>query len=66
MQSFKLGHRLQIELSSNEPMGDEHSNLLPPDSFHLPSGRTTCHEIFRDAQHRSYLLLPVIPAAASA
>jgi hypothetical protein len=36
--------------------------LLPPDSYHRPSGRATTHKIFRDARHPSHLLPPVIPA----
>jgi predicted acyl esterase len=58
---FKQGHRLQLELACNEPFAEEHATLLPPDSYHLPSGRATCHKIFRDAVHQSHLLLPVIP-----
>ena len=59
---FKAGHRIQLELMCNEPFADGFSQLLPPDSYHLPSGRATTHKIFRDAAHQSYLLLPVIPA----
>ncbi len=60
--NFKVGHKLQLELSCNEPMGgDAHASLLPPDSFHLPSGRATNHKIYRDSVHLSRLLMPVIP-----
>ena len=59
---FKAGHRIQLELLCNEPFADVVSQLLPPDSYHLPSGRATMHKIFRDAPHPSHLLLPVIPA----
>ena len=58
---FKAGHRIQLELSCNEPLADSNSQLLPPDSYHLPSGRATTHKIFRDAAHHSHLVLPVIP-----
>jgi predicted acyl esterase len=58
---FRAGHRIQLELSCNEPLADSNSQLLPPDSYHLPSGRATTHKIFRDAAHTSHLLLPVIP-----
>ena len=61
---FKSGHRIEIELSSQESFTDAAVALLPPDSFHLPSGRATTHKIFRDKNHPSYLLLPVIPINA--
>jgi len=52
------GHRLQAELSCDEPLTDEHNALLPPDAFHLPVGRPVTHRIFRDATHPSRLVLP--------
>jgi len=58
---FKAGHRIEIELSSLEPFHDAAIALLPPDSFHLPSSRATTHKIYRDKDHPSHLLLPVIP-----
>jgi putative CocE/NonD family hydrolase len=61
---FRAGHRVRLELACNEPFEDPDVQLLPPDSQHLPSGRATMHKIFRDASHRSHLLLPVIPAGA--
>ncbi|RDE07881.1 CocE/NonD family hydrolase [Pelagibacterium lacus] len=57
---FKKGHRIRCELSCNESFTDEHAQLLPPDSFHLPSGRATAHKIFRDRDHQSHLLLPIV------
>ncbi len=57
---FRAGHRVQLELACNEPFAESHAQLLPPDSYHLPSGRATAHKIFRDADHESHLLLPVI------
>lgn len=59
---LKAGHRIQLELACNEPLSESHAQLLPPDSYHLPSGRATAHKIYRDATHPSRLLLPVIPA----
>ncbi|SDH60462.1 hypothetical protein SAMN05192534_1084 [Alteribacillus persepolensis] len=58
---FKAGHRLELELSCNESISDENAQLLPPDSYHLPSGRATTHKIYRDKAHPSHLLLPIIP-----
>ena len=57
---FAPGHKLVLELSCNESFADSHAALLPPDSYHLPSGRATTHKIYRDATYRSHLLLPVI------
>ena len=58
---FKAGHRVQLEVSSQESLTDPNIGLLPPDSFHLPSGRATTHKIYRDKDHLSHLLLPIIP-----
>jgi len=59
---FKVGHRMELEISSQESLTDAAVALLPPDSFHLPSGRATTHKIYRDGKHPSHLLLPFIPA----
>lgn len=61
-QLFRAGHRIELELSCNESIDEANAKLLPPDSYHLPSGRATAHKIYRDAAHRSRLVLPVIPA----
>ena len=58
---FRAGHRLELEISSQESLTDAAVALLPPDSFHLPSSRATTHKIYRDLKHASYLLLPCIP-----
>lgn len=58
---FKPGHRLELDLSCNESFTDSHAALLPPDSYHLPSGRAVSHKIYRDSAHPSRLILPVIP-----
>ncbi|MER7116169.1 CocE/NonD family hydrolase [Saccharomonospora azurea] len=56
--AFRPGHRLEMELSCNEPLADAHNSLLPPEAMHLPSGRATSHKIYRDADHHSRLVLP--------
>ena len=56
--TFTPDHRLTGELSCDEPPADEHDALLSPDAFHLPVGRPVTHKIYRDAAHRSRLLLP--------
>jgi len=55
------GHKIQLELACNEPLDGEDAKLLPPDSYHLPSGRATFYKIYRDKNHQSRLILPVIP-----
>ena len=55
------GHKIQLELACNEPLESEDVKLLPPDSYHLPSGRATTHKIYRDKEHPSRLILPFIP-----
>lgn len=59
---FKTGHRIELEIRSQEASDDPAAALLPPDAGHLPSGRAVTHKIYRDKDHPSYLLLPVIPA----
>jgi len=55
------GHRIELELACNEPLDGEDAKLLPPDSYHLPSGRATMHKIYRDKDYPSRLVLPYIP-----
>ena len=62
--TFLPGHRLVVELSNDEPLADEHNALLPPDAFHLPVGRPVTHKIYRDAAHRSRLVLPFTAGSA--
>lgn len=56
--AFLPGHKLELELSCNEPLADAHNALLPPEAMHLPSGRATTHKVYRDAAHPSRLVLP--------
>ncbi|MDB5742268.1 MAG: X-Pro dipeptidyl-peptidase [Polaromonas sp.] len=62
---IKAGHRIQLELACNESIDGDDAKLLPPDSYHLPSGRATFHKIYRDAKHKSRLVLPIIQARLS-
>jgi len=52
---FFRGHRIQLEISSNDP--PEMSESGP----HVCSSRVTLHKIYRDRERRSHLLLPIIP-----
>ncbi|MHB9150884.1 MAG: CocE/NonD family hydrolase [Thermoleophilia bacterium] len=60
---FKCGHSISLRVSCNEEIADEFSALLPPESYHLPSGRSTTHKIYRDLEHPSRLVLPVVTQA---
>lgn len=57
---IKSGHQIELELSCNESIDEAEAKLLPPDSYHLPSGRATTHKIYRDKDHPSRLILPVV------
>ncbi|MGW0812457.1 CocE/NonD family hydrolase C-terminal non-catalytic domain-containing protein [Streptomyces viridiviolaceus] len=64
-ETLPPGHRLVVELSTAEPPADGHNALLLPDAFHLPVGRPVTHKIFRDAAHRSRLVLPCTTRGAA-
>jgi len=56
---FKAGHRIKLEIYSMEHSKDP--DMLLHYHPHVCSSKTTLHEIYRDKQHQSHLLLPVIP-----
>ena len=53
---FKAGHRIKLEISSMEHAKDP--DMLLHYHPHVCSSRTTLHNIYRDNEHRSHLLLP--------
>jgi hypothetical protein len=56
---FKAGHRIKLTIRSMEsPTEPEMLTHFHPT---LPSSRRTLHKIYRDKEHKSYLLLPIIP-----
>lgn len=55
---FKAGHRIKLEISSMNSGKDPDSHSS---SYVLSISRETLHKIYRDSEHRSRLLLPVIP-----
>lgn len=61
---FKFGHRIKLEIMSLDYPG---STPLRPGLYprifpnHMCSSKTTLHKIYRDREHQSYLLLPIIP-----
>jgi predicted acyl esterase len=55
---FKEGHRLKLTIESMESPRDPELQIhYHP---HLNSSKATLHKIYRDKEHRSHLLLPVI------
>jgi predicted acyl esterase len=55
---FKAGHRIKLDISSMNSGKDPDAHTS---SYVLSISRTTAHKIYRDREHRSRLLLPVIP-----
>jgi len=59
---FKAGHRICIEISCLDlPTGVAGATNVEYIPYHICQNRTVYHKIFRDAEHPSHLLLPVIP-----
>jgi putative CocE/NonD family hydrolase len=59
---FRAGHRIVLEISSADmPTGVSGMTNVEYIPYHLASSRTTLHKIYRDLDHPSHLLLPVIP-----
>ena len=55
---FKAGHRIKVMMESLESPRDAEIQIhYHP---HLNSSRATLHKIYRDKEHRSHLLLPVV------
>jgi uncharacterized protein len=55
---FRAGKRIRLEISSIDiPTDPETYDVM----WHICNSSTTVHKIYRDAQHRSFLSLPVIP-----
>ncbi|MFC1846279.1 CocE/NonD family hydrolase, partial [Chloroflexota bacterium] len=57
---FRGGHRLKLEIRSMEHC-NEGAQGQPPHTVHLCSSRTTLHNIYRNKEYQSHLLLPIIP-----
>lgn len=55
---FKTGHRMKLTIESLESPRD--AELQIHYHPHLNSSKATLHKIYRDKEHRSHLLLPVI------
>lgn len=55
---FRAGHRIKLEISSMNSGKDPDAHT---GSYVLSISRPTTHKIYRDSEHRSRLLLPIIP-----
>jgi len=55
---FRAGHRIKLEIGSMESPRDW--EMVMHFHPHLCSSKTTVHKIYRDKEHQSHLLLPVI------
>jgi predicted acyl esterase len=57
---FRAGHRIKLEIKSIDSPKDPAMHK-PPGSFHICSSKITLHKIYRDRQHPSHLLMPIVP-----
>jgi putative CocE/NonD family hydrolase len=55
---FKAGHRIKLDISSMNSGKDPDAHTA---SYVLSISTPTVHKIYRDSEHRSRLLLPIIP-----
>jgi predicted acyl esterase len=55
---FKAGHRIKLEIFSMEHGKDP--EMIDHYHPHVCSSKTTVHKIYRDKEHQSHLLLPII------
>lgn len=60
---FRVGHRMKLKIKTMESPNEP--EMLVHFHPHLCSSKTTVHKIYRDKEHRSHLLLPVIPKRLS-
>ena len=59
---FKRGHRIRIDISSsNFPHFDANPNSGEPEGKSV-SSRVASNRVYVDAEHRSHVILPIIPA----
>jgi putative CocE/NonD family hydrolase len=59
---FKAGHRICVDImSADMPTGTGAMTNVEYQPYHIVSSKTVVHKVYRDAEHPSHLLLPVIP-----
>jgi len=57
---FRAGHRIELEIMSMSALAP--GTTFGGSAFHICSNHVCCHKIYRDPEHPSHLLLPVIPS----
>lgn len=63
---FRAGHRICLEITAADmPTGVAGATNVEYVPYHVGSAATTLHHVYHDTARPSYLLLPVIPGAAS-
>jgi uncharacterized protein len=59
---FRRGHRICLEITSMDlPTGVGGNTNVEYIPYHVCSSKTTLHSIYRDGEHPSHLLLPIVP-----
>jgi predicted acyl esterase len=59
---FRRGHRICLEITSLDlPTGVGGNTNVEYIPYHVCSSKTTVHRVYRDGEHPSHLLLPIIP-----
>ncbi len=59
---FRAGHRICLEITAADlPTGVSGMTNVEYIPYHISSSRTTLHKIYRDLDHPSHLLLPIVP-----
>ena len=59
---FNAGHRICVDImSADQPTGTGAMTNVEYQPYHISASTTVVHKVYRDAEHPSYLLLPVIP-----
>ncbi|HEY1969053.1 MAG TPA: CocE/NonD family hydrolase [Pseudonocardia sp.] len=62
---FKAGHRICLDImSADMPTGTGGMSHVEYQAYHVCRSTTVCHRIYRDGEHPSHLLLPIIPLTA--
>ncbi|MFQ6054067.1 MAG: CocE/NonD family hydrolase, partial [Candidatus Bathyarchaeia archaeon] len=58
---FMPNHRIELEITTMDPLPQIAAPMRMPLMGHLPSSRLIFYKIYRDAEYPSHLLLPIIP-----
>ena len=59
---FKAGHRICLDITSmDSPTGTGAMSGVEYVPYHIGISKSVTHKVYRDAEHPSHLLLPIIP-----